>query len=88
MAKTTGIKGLGALNKKTTLPQRDKKIDAGLIEQATKKIHQKEVVKGKTKRVSLDFPLDLYTKLKMKVFSDSTTNREYLLNLVRQDLGA
>ena len=88
MAKDTGIKGLGVLNKKKPLPKRANAIDAKLIEKATKKIHEpKEKEKKETKRVTIDVPVGLYKKVKSKVFENGITNREYILRLIRADLG-
>ncbi len=88
MGKDTGIKGLGTLNKKTPLPKRDKAIDLNLIEKATKEIHQTDKKKKQpTKRVTIDVPVELYKKVKSKVFDNETTNRAYILGLIRKDMG-
>jgi hypothetical protein len=40
-----------------------------------------------SKRITLDVPLDLYSAMKMTVFSRGITLRKYVLEVVAKDLG-
>jgi hypothetical protein len=40
-----------------------------------------------SKRITLDVPIELYSAMKMKVFSKGITLRKYVLDVVAKDLG-
>jgi hypothetical protein len=40
-----------------------------------------------SKRITLDVPIELYSAMKMKVFSRGITLRKYVLDVVAKDLG-
>ncbi|GAB3220380.1 hypothetical protein [Spirosoma arcticum] len=75
-----GLKNTLGLSPKVNVKRSD--IDVEQTEKAVKEIHS---TKEETKRVTLDMPLDLFKKMKIKIVGERTA-RDYILELVRNDL--
>ncbi|GAB3901700.1 hypothetical protein [Spirosoma agri] len=75
-----GLKNTLGLSPKVEV--RKSEIDVEHTEKAVKEIHS---TKEETKRVTVDMPTDLFKAMKIKILGEQTA-RDYILNLVRNDL--
>jgi len=68
-----------SLGRKTPVKKTTK--DSQQIEKVVKSIHSKE-----KKRLSVDLPVDLFKKMKIKLAQEDMTTMEYVVALIRDDL--
>ena len=81
-----GLKSTLNLGAKVALPKK-KVANKNIDEIATKLVNTViDEPKEVTKRLSIDVPETMYKAIKMKVFSEGQTVREYVLNLITNDL--
>lgn len=78
---STALKSAVQLAEKIQLKKSDKNIET--TEKAVQKIHSSAMG---NKRVTIDFPDELYTEMKMKTFKERITLREYILSLVQHNI--
>ncbi|MBO0953308.1 hypothetical protein [Fibrella forsythiae] len=76
-----GLKNTLGLSPRVALKKSD--IDLEQTEKAVKEIHSTQ---GDIKRVSIDMPLELFKAMKIKIVGTQTA-RDYILNLIKNDLG-
>lgn len=78
---STALKSAVQLAEKIQLKKSDKNIQT--TEKAVKKMHSSTFG---NKRVTIDFPDELYVEMKMKSFKERITLREYILSLVQKNI--
>ena len=80
----TGLRDTVKLNKKVAVKKTEMtQTDVDQTEKQVKKMHSTQ---GKTKRVTIDIPLELHAAIKMKTFTEGITLKKYMLELARRDL--
>lgn len=77
----TGLKDAVQLAEKIQLKKSEKNIET--TEKAVQKLHSGNI---SNKRITIDFPDELYTEMKMKTFKERITLRKYILSLVQKDV--
>jgi hypothetical protein len=78
---TLGLKETINLAKKIDIIKTEKNIEE--TDKTIQKIHS---LNSSNKRITIDFPDELYTEMKMKTFKSRITLREYILTLVQKDV--
>ena len=79
--------GKKELNLESLVKPKIKKIESGLnTDKAIDSIHHKVPEQEKVKKISVDFPLFLYKRVKSKAIEEEITLKGYFLRLVEKDL--
>ena len=91
----TKVNDLGLNLNPTKLPKKDI-FEAEKAENITKKIHATttrktvvapEIIEEPVKKTSFDFPISLYKTMKKRLVDDDISMRDYVMDLIKKDLG-
>ena len=91
----TKVNDLGLNLNPTKLPKKDI-VEAEKAENIAKKVHPStakktvvtpEIIEELVKKTSFDFPISLYKMMKKRLVDDDISMRDYVMDLIKKDLG-
>ena len=91
----TKVNDLGLNLNPTKLPKKDI-VEAEKAENIAQKIHAPtakktvvapEIIEEPVKKTSFDFPISLYKTMKKRLVDDDISMRDYVMDLIKKDLG-
>lgn len=85
--KTTGLAGTlnSGLGKKVDLKK--KNINVSNIEKVSEKLHDEVPKKVPIQKMTIEVPKDLHIQIKIKAAQEGMKMKDYIISLVRNDLG-